>query len=87
MKEERIKQVIGAFSAASFLNDLGSDMIFPIWPLFVTALPGANMAVLGLIDGLGDAFASLSQAGSGYLSACVHGCTSLSSVCVRCQLR
>ena len=68
MKGERTNRVIGTFSAASFLNDLGSDMIFPIWPLFVTALPGANMAILGLIDGLGDAIVSLSQAGSGYLS-------------------
>jgi len=68
MKGERANRVIGTFSAASFLNDLGSDMIFPIWPLFVTALPGANMAILGLIDGLGDAIVSLSQAGSGYLS-------------------
>jgi len=54
--------------AASFLNDLGADMIYPIWPLFVTTVLGANMAVLGLIDGLGDAIVSLSQAASGYLS-------------------
>ncbi len=53
---------------ASFLNDFGSDMIYPIWPLFVTTILGANMAVLGLIDGLGEAIVSLSQAGSGYLS-------------------
>jgi len=56
------------FSAASFLNDFGSDMIYPVWPLFVTAFAGANIAVLGLIDGVGDAIVSLSQAGSGYLS-------------------
>jgi MFS family permease len=43
-------------------------MIFPVWPLFVTLVLGADMAVLGLIDGLGDALVSLSQAGSGYLS-------------------
>ncbi|MFQ6065383.1 MAG: MFS transporter, partial [Candidatus Bathyarchaeia archaeon] len=49
-------------------NDFGSDMIFPIWPLFVTSVLGADMAILGLIDGLGDALVSLSQAGSGYLS-------------------
>ena len=66
--EESKNLVIGAFSAASFLNDLGSDMIFPIWPLFVTSFLHADMAVLGLIDGLGDAIVSLSQAGSGYLS-------------------
>ena len=53
---------------ASFLNDFGSDIIYPVWPLFVTSVLGANMAVLGFIDGLGEAVVSLSQAGSGYLS-------------------
>jgi len=62
------KKSIVVFSLASFLNDFGSDIIYPIWPVFVTALPGVNMAVLGLIDGLGEAIVSISQAGSGYLS-------------------
>lgn len=62
------KKTIRTFAAASFLNDLGSDMIYPVWPLFVTSFTGANMAVLGFIDGLGDAIVSLSQAFSGYLS-------------------
>ncbi|MGC9319209.1 MAG: MFS transporter, partial [Armatimonadota bacterium] len=44
------------------------DMVFPVWPLFVTQVLGANMAVLGLLDGLGAAMVSLSQAASGYLS-------------------
>lgn len=56
------------FGWAAFLNDLGSDMIYPIWPLFVTNVLGANMVILGLIDGLGEAIVSLSQAFSGYLS-------------------
>lgn len=62
------KKSIAVFSLASFLNDLGSDIIYPVWPLFVTALPRVNMAILGLIDGLGEAIVSISQAGSGYLS-------------------
>lgn len=62
------KKSIVVFSLASFLNDFGSDIIYPVWPIFVTALPGVNMAVLGLIDGLGEAIVSISQAGSGYLS-------------------
>jgi MFS family permease len=61
------KKTVRTFAAASFLNDMGSDMIYPIWPLFVTSL-GANMAVLGFIDGIGDALVSLSQAVSGYIS-------------------
>lgn len=43
-------------------------MVFSVWPFFVTSVLGANMAVLGLIDGLGDAVVSISQAISGYVS-------------------
>lgn len=62
------KQTIRAFAFASFLNDMGSDIIYPIWPLFVTSVLKANMAALGFLDGLGEALVSLSQAGSGFLS-------------------
>jgi len=68
LKQKETRKFMAVFSSASFLNDMGSDMIYPIWPLFVTEFLKANMAVLGLIDGLGDAIVSLSQAGSGYLS-------------------
>jgi len=67
-KQKETRKFMAVFSSASFLNDFGSDMIYPIWPLFVTEFLKANMAVLGLIDGLGDAIVSISQAGSGYLS-------------------
>jgi len=59
---------MAVFSAASFLNDFGSDMIYPVWPQFVLGFLGVDMAILGFIDGLGDAIVSLSQAGSGYAS-------------------
>ena len=62
------KKAMRAFAAASFLNDMGSDIIYPIWPLFVTGILKANMAALGFLDGLGEALVSLSQAASGYLS-------------------
>lgn len=62
------KKTIRTFALASFLNDLGSDIIYPVWPLFVTTILKANMAVLGFLDGLGDALVSISQAGSGYIS-------------------
>lgn len=62
------QKTIRVFAAASFLNDLGSDIIYPIWPLFVTGVLKANMAALGFLDGLGDALVALSQAASGYLS-------------------
>lgn len=62
------KKTIRVFAAASFLNDMGSDIIYPIWPLFLTTVLKANMAALGFLDGLGDALVSFSQAASGYLS-------------------
>src|SRR3989338_11652330 len=62
------KKTLRVFGLASFLNDFGSDMIYPIWPLFLTSALGANMTVLGLIDGLGDALVSISQAVSGYIA-------------------
>ncbi|MCJ7508008.1 MAG: MFS transporter [candidate division Zixibacteria bacterium] len=68
MEKSEATKTIKTFALASFLNDMGSDMIYPIWPLFVTTVLGANMAVLGLVDGLGEAIVSISQAFSGYLS-------------------
>ena len=68
MQSQESKKTIRIFAWGSFLNDLGSDIIYPIWPLFVTSVLGANMAVLGLIDGLGEAIVSVSQAVSGYVS-------------------
>ncbi|MBF0522982.1 MAG: MFS transporter [Candidatus Omnitrophica bacterium] len=62
------QKTIRTFALASFLNDFGSDMIYPVWPLFVTTVLGANMAVLGFLDGLGEALVSISQAISGYAS-------------------
>jgi len=68
MKKKDSKKTVRKFAFASFLNDLGSDMIYPVWPLFVAETLGANMTILGLIDGIGDAVVSISQAVSGFLS-------------------
>ena len=62
------KKTIRTFAIASFLNDMGSDIIYPIWPLFVTQVLKANMAALGFLDGLGEAIVSLSQAAAGFTS-------------------
>lgn len=68
---QKPKKTLKIFCAASFLNDLGSDMIYPVWPLFVTAL-GGSMTFLGVLDGIGEAVTSFSQAGSGLLSDRLH---------------
>ncbi|MDH4198539.1 MAG: MFS transporter [Candidatus Aminicenantes bacterium] len=70
MAEEKTetRKTIRTFAIASFLNDMGSDIISPVWPLFVTQVLRANMAALGFLDGLGEALVSLSQAVAGYAS-------------------
>jgi len=65
---EKNKKAIRTFALASFFNDFGSDIIYPIWPLFLTTVLKANMAAVGLLDGLGEALVSISQAVSGYVS-------------------
>lgn len=62
------KKTLKIFGWASFLNDFGSDIIFPLWPMFLTSVLGVNMEVLGFIDGLGNAIVSISQAVSGYIA-------------------
>lgn len=62
------KKTVWIFSIGAFLNDLGYYAVITVWPIFVTSVIGASVTFLGFIDGLGDAFVSLSQAGSGFLS-------------------
>ncbi|MFX1563932.1 MAG: MFS transporter [Promethearchaeota archaeon] len=59
--------VIGTFGAASFMNDMGSDIVFSIWPTFVLLL-GGNALLIGILDGLGDFIVNLSKGFSGFLS-------------------
>jgi len=66
------RKTIRTFAVASFLNDMGSDIIYPLWPLFVTQVLKANMATLGFLDGLGESVVSLSQAVAGYYSDRIH---------------
>jgi len=51
----------------SFLNDLSSEMIMPILPMFITALGGAGL-VVGLIGGLRDSISSILKVFAGYWS-------------------
>lgn len=62
------KRTVWLFGSASFLHDLGADMVFSVWPMFLSEVLGANKTIIGLIDGLGDATVSIIQAVSGYLS-------------------
>lgn len=55
-------------SWVSFFQDTASEMLYPVFPLFVTGTLGAPPAVLGLIEGVAEATASIGKAISGRLA-------------------
>jgi MFS family permease len=60
----RLPSAVVALGITSFFTDIGSEMIFPLLPVFVASL-GATPAFLGLVEGLADATASLLKLGAG----------------------
>lgn len=52
----------------SFLNDTASEMITPLLPLFLTATLGAGPAIVGLVEGVAEATASILKLVSGWLA-------------------
>jgi len=50
---------------ASLLNDIASEMIFPLLPGFLISLPGGNKLYLGIIEGAADSISSLLRLWSG----------------------
>jgi len=66
-RSSRLPATVLALGVTSFFTDVGSEMIFPLLPVFVASL-GASPAFLGLVEGLSDAIASLLKLGAGQLS-------------------
>jgi len=60
-----LPRAVLALGVTSFFTDIGSEMVFPLLPVFVVSL-GAGTAFLGLVEGLADAVASLLKLASGY---------------------
>ena len=57
-----------SLGVVSFVADFSSEMIYPVFPGFVTKVLGASAAVLGLIEGFAEATASLTRYPFGRLS-------------------
>jgi MFS family permease len=67
----RIRGISGnvlAFGVVSFLTDVSSEMIYPLLPLFLTAVLGAGPAFLGAIEGIAESTSALLKLVSGKLS-------------------
>lgn len=66
--EAFLPRTVVILGLVSFLNDTASEMITPLLPLFLTATLGAGPAVVGLVEGLAEATASLLKLVSGRLA-------------------
>lgn len=66
-RSRRLPSAVIALGVTSFFADVGSEMIFPLLPVFVASL-GASTTFLGLVEGLADATSSLLKLASGYVA-------------------
>ena len=57
-----------ALSFVAFLNDVSSDIIYPLLPAFLFLTLGASPFAIGLIEGFAESVASILKLFSGYLS-------------------
>lgn len=63
-----LPRIVIVFGVVSLLNDMASDMIAPLLPIFLTATLGAGPAIVGIIEGVAEATASLVKLASGWLA-------------------
>lgn len=65
---EPLPSEVKTLGAVSFAQDTASEMLYPVLPVFVTTVLGAPPGVVGLIEGVAEATASVTKAASGHLS-------------------
>lgn len=63
-----LPRTVIVLGAVSLLNDAASEMITPLLPIFLTAALGAGPAIVGFIEGLAEATASVLKLVSGRLA-------------------
>lgn len=63
-----IPRVVWALGFVSMFMDISSEMIHSLLPVFLVTVLGASTALVGLIEGVGEATASMSKLFSGWLS-------------------
>jgi MFS family permease len=68
MREPRLPPLVRGLGAVSLLNDLASEMMYPLLPALLTRGLGAGALALGALDGIADAVSSVIKVGAGWLS-------------------
>ncbi len=68
----RIPFPVVILGIVSFFNDLASEMIYPIIPLFLTSVIHTPIPIIGLIEGIAEGTAAIMKFIFGYLSDKMH---------------
>lgn len=63
-----IPKAVWMLGFVSMFMDISSEMVHALLPLFLTGTLGASVAMVGLIDGVAEAAASIAKVFSGYIS-------------------
>ncbi len=67
-KVRQLPRNVWAVSLTSFLNDISSEMVINVLPLFLSNVLGVRTNIIGVIEGVAEATASLLKVFSGWLS-------------------
>lgn len=65
---KKVPKNVFILGLVSFFNDMASEMVYPIVPIFLTSILKVSTPIVGLIEGIAEATASLGKFIFGYLS-------------------
>jgi Major Facilitator Superfamily len=68
MKIKELPKLVILLSLVSLFTDMASEMLYPVTPIFLTAVLGSSMAVVGLIEGIAELTAGVLKGCAGNLS-------------------
>lgn len=66
--DKKIPLQVKILGAVSLFTDIASEMLYPVTPIFLTAVMGSSMAVVGLMEGLAEITAGFLKGYFGFLS-------------------
>jgi MFS family permease len=66
--KKAIPDIVIKLGILSLLNDISSEMVFPLLPLFLSALPGGGPVVIGVIEGVAETTGMFLKLASGFWS-------------------
>ena len=68
MKKFGVSKNVFVLGLVSFFNDVASEMVYPVVPIFLTSVLKAPVSAVGLIEGIAESTASLLNTFSGWFS-------------------